>query len=39
MKGDRRLEKGILMLLLYCAIFFVPYYVALFYQIYQHWTQ
>ena len=36
MEDTRKLRRGILMLLLYCAIFFVPYYTALFYQAYQH---
>ena len=39
MKDPQRLKRGILLLLGYCAIFFVPYYTALFYQIYQHWTR
>ena len=36
MRDTRKLKRGILLLLAYCAIFFVPYYVALFYQVYQH---
>ena len=39
MNDPRKLKKGILLLLAYCAIFFVPYYTALSYQIYQHWTK
>ena len=38
MKDTRRLKRGILLLVLYCAIFCVPYYTALFYQAYQHWA-
>ena len=39
MEDTRRLKRGILLLLGYCAIFFVPYYIALGYQIYQHWAK
>jgi len=39
MKDTRRLKRGVLLLLVYCAIFFVPYYTALFYQVYQHWVR
>ena len=39
MKDTRKLRRGILLLLAYCAIFFVPYYTTLFIQIYQHWTR
>ena len=39
MNQSQRLQRGVLLLLAYCAIFFVPYYTALFYQIVQHWTR
>lgn len=39
MDDSRRLKRGILLLLAYCSIFFVPYYTAMIYQIYQHWTK
>ncbi len=39
MDDPRRIKKGIWLLLAYCAIFFVPYYAALLYQIFQHWTR
>jgi hypothetical protein len=39
MNDPRRLKRGILLLLAYCAIFFLPYYTALFHQIQQHWTR
>ena len=37
MSDTRRLRRGILLMLGYCAIFVVPYYTVLFYQIYQRW--
>ena len=39
MNDPRRLKRGILLLLAYCAIFVLPYYTALFYQVHQHWTR
>ena len=39
MNDPRKLKRGVVLLLLYCAIFFVPYYTTLFYQVYQHWTR
>ncbi len=39
MNDPRRLQRGVLLLLAYCAIFFVPYYTALCFQAYQHWTR
>ena len=39
MTDPKRLKKGVLILLAYCAIFFVPYYTTLLIQIYQHWTK
>ena len=39
MNDSRRLKRGILLLLAYCSIFFVPYYTALLIQIYQHVTR
>jgi putative effector of murein hydrolase LrgA (UPF0299 family) len=37
MTESQRLQRGVLLLLAYCAIFFVPYYTALFYQVAQRW--
>ena len=39
MNDPRRLKRGILLLIAYCALFVVPYYTALAYQIYQHWVK
>ncbi len=39
MNQSQRLQRGVLLLLAYCAIFFVPYYTALFYQVWQHWAR
>jgi hypothetical protein len=39
MNDPKKLKKGILLLLGYCAMFFVPYYTVLFIQIYQHWAR